>query len=280
MDVFEGKLQLFELFRHDTTLPKWKEKHKQTDIIVSNTVTLNDSPFRSMGMPESSMVIRSNSRWVSNSWLNRLITWLLEKFGRVTRREMTVQQLFSSVKDTVEQIVLVNERAAGYEALLAQAKLTGQTALHEQLVANLEAVRSETQLIAMGLTKTISEERLVELNKKSPRGIRIDWIDNFTRPIPADVIEKKRECDVRCIFDNYVVMHYDPKKKNAEPTQKQKIAMKDPILFGVIEGRRKLYFVGDWIDEHCDLTLDKVAELLGRGTVRVLDRAVLVPEAK
>lgn len=33
---------------------------------------------------------------------------------------------------------------------------------------------------------------------------------------------------------------------------------KDPILFGVIAGSNKLYFIGDWIDEYCDLRFDDV----------------------
>jgi len=35
---------------------------------------------------------------------------------------------------------------------------------------------------------------------------------------------------------------------------------KDPILFGVIAGSNKLYFIGDWIDEYCDLRFDDVVK--------------------
>jgi len=41
-------------------------------------------------------------------------------------------------------------------------------------------------------------------------------------------------------------------------------AKRDPILFGVIDGKRKLYFVGEWEDEYCNLTLDQMADVLGR----------------
>lgn len=38
-------------------------------------------------------------------------------------------------------------------------------------------------------------------------------------------------------------------------------------MFGVINGSKKLYYVADWIDEYCDLTLDKVIEILGKETI-------------
>ena len=41
-------------------------------------------------------------------------------------------------------------------------------------------------------------------------------------------------------------------------TNKENIKEKDPILFGVQSYMPdKLYYIIDWIDEHCDLTLDK-----------------------
>lgn len=45
-------------------------------------------------------------------------------------------------------------------------------------------------------------------------------------------------------------------------TQKEKEKAKDPILFGVIQGSRKLYFIGDWIDDYCDLTLEKMMKTI------------------
>lgn len=39
-------------------------------------------------------------------------------------------------------------------------------------------------------------------------------------------------------------------------------AKKDPILFGVIRNSDKLYYIADWVDEYCDLTLEKMFETL------------------
>ena len=65
------------------------------------------------------------------------------------------------------------------------------------------------------------------------------------------------------VFDNYVVMHYDPQGKHKEETRKEEAKRKDPILFGLIAGSRKLYYIADWVDEYCNLTLEKFVETLG-----------------
>jgi len=69
------------------------------------------------------------------------------------------------------------------------------------------------------------------------------------------------------IFDNYVVLHYDPQGKASEMSAEEKaqelVRRRDPILFGVFRGSRKLYFVGDWKDEQCDLTLQEIVDKLG-----------------
>ncbi|HEY8094921.1 MAG TPA: hypothetical protein VIE65_02365 [Methylobacter sp.] len=45
-------------------------------------------------------------------------------------------------------------------------------------------------------------------------------------------------------------------------------ARKDPILFGMIKGRRILYYICDWVDEYCDLTLDQIADTIGKETIQ------------
>ena len=114
-----------------------------------------------------------------------------------------------------------------------------------------------------GFNVTISEDNVVKFYKESDKGLRLDWIKNFTRMIPCEVIDAKVKLDNLKIFDNYVVMHYDPDAKSYAMTQQEIEDAKDPILFGVIEGSRKLYFVGDWVDEVCDLTLDALVTELG-----------------
>ena len=62
------------------------------------------------------------------------------------------------------------------------------------------------------------------------------------------------------VFDNYCILHYDPENNAISPTVAGKMA--DPILFGMIQGSTNLYYIADWIDEYCDLTLDRFIEEL------------------
>ena len=84
----------------------------------------------------------------------------------------------------------------------------------------------------------------------------MNWIKNFTRLIPVDIQEEVSKLVQDEVFDNFVILHYDPNDTGEELTKKEIERKKDPIIFGVIKESRKLYFINDWIDEYCDLTLD------------------------
>lgn len=204
------------------------------------------------------------------SFWSKLAFWRStpKKRAPVDEGTISVEEFFTHIKNSASELVIVKERAAGYERALTNAKKNGQTALLEQLKAGLNAYRMEAQLVSMGLTKYVSEEDIVRFYKQSKRGLRLDWIANFARQVPETVTTTKERADELGIFDNYVVLHYDPEGKAYAESEAEKAAKKDPILFGVMKGRRQLYFVGDWIDEFCDLTLDQFAEIMGREAVQ------------
>lgn len=189
--------------------------------------------------------------------------------------EISPKEFFESVKNSAEELVLANERFASYEKAIAHLKRSGQIAILERMEYDLEIHRAETQLYAIGHTKVVTEANVVEFASKACRELRLDWIKNFSRLIPEKVLEAKEKCDENLIFDNYVVMHYDPYKDGVLQTldeiKAQVAKEKDPILFGVIAGSNKLYYVGDWIDEYCDLTFDKLVEKLGEEAISAND---------
>jgi hypothetical protein len=195
----------------------------------------------------------------------------------IEEQRMTVLEFFTAVKGGVQNIDLVAERAAGYERALSEAKRAGQTALEERIVDAIEAVRAETHLLDMGITTYVEEAVIVEFVKKAPKGVRLDWLTNFTRQVPVEIIDKKEACDQRHTFDNYAVLHYDPLGTGRALTKQQEEDRKDPILFGIFRGQRKLYPIGDWVDEHCNLTLDEMAVVLGRRPETEIPRAFEVP---
>lgn len=180
---------------------------------------------------------------------------------------LDVLEFFAEVKGIVKntpEAAKYIDRTAGYIEAIQNADLAGQNALKERLLGGLIMNKYESVLFAVGKYYVITEDDVVNFAKKTPRGLAIDYVKNYVRPIPTEVINEMTKMNELEIFDNYVVLHYDPERKSFEETFKEKERRRDPILFGVIKGSRKLYYIADWADEYCDLTLDKFVETLQR----------------
>ena len=162
-------------------------------------------------------------------------------------------------------------RLSEYINCIGIAESTGQVALKEKLFGQLVINKYESILYANGYDKLITEDVMVKLTKKAPKALSLTYIANYTRTIPLDVIKKKLELDTLEIFDNYVILHYDPNGKSyaqtVEERRKEVEKAKDPILFGVIAGSDKLYYIGDWDDEYCNLRLENVVDIVGQEEV-------------
>ncbi len=202
----------------------------------------------------------------------------LEEYNKIKEEErrnevseITVEEFFKSIKNSAEELVLVNERYESYESAIKHLQQTGQQTILERMSLDLEIYKAESQLYATGRRKLITEQNVIDFAKKAPRALELTWIKNFTRSIPKKVVDIKVRMDELGIFDNYTILHFNPYGTGSELTEKEKENQKDPILFGVILGSQKLYYVGDWIDEYCDLTFDKMVETLGESAISAND---------
>ena len=171
---------------------------------------------------------------------------------------LTVPQFFTQIKKSAAELEVLENAGKNYEVFMNGVREMGQTALLEQLEDHLTVRRAEAMMLANGFTNAVSEDVIVRFGQQSPRGLRLDWLENFTRVLPPDVQEKLKTARGLDVFDNFVILHYDPEGKATQLTKKEILAKKDPILFGVVEGSTRLYFIADWIDEYCDLTLDQL----------------------
>jgi hypothetical protein len=132
---------------------------------------------------------------------------------------------------------------------LKEAEDAGQIALKEKLQSQLIINKYESILYGARIYYVIDETMIVDFVKKCKKGLRLDYVKNFIRPIPKQVIERKKMADSLEVFDNYAVLHYDPEMKSYSDTKKdseEKERKKDPILFGLISGSNKLYYIADW----------------------------------
>jgi hypothetical protein len=177
--------------------------------------------------------------------------------------EFDAIKFFSLVKATTKESAFTyKDRVSNYLKALHNSADMGQVALQEELLKGLITNKYESLLYAEGYYYVIDEPTIVDFIKKCEKGLSLDYIKNFTRPIPQSVVDKISKLNELEIFDNYVVLHYDPEKTAYKETEYERAKRKDPIIFGLIAGSKKLYYVTDWIDEYCDLTLEKFVDTL------------------
>lgn len=177
-------------------------------------------------------------------------------------------EFFKLVKLTTEEAKQAYvDRSQPYLLAIERAESMGQKALVDQLLSGMFVAKYESIFRAAGFGKSITEEQLVSFIKKSKKGVQLSYIKNFARNIPENVIEIKKKVDELYIFDNYCVLYYDSQKKaylqTSEEQEKERQRKADPILFGMIFGSRKLYYIADWVDEFCDLTLEEFLKVSG-----------------
>ena len=178
-----------------------------------------------------------------------------------------VLEFFRQIKGlSKEQSESYINRLKGYIIALKNTDMNGQTALKEKLLRDMVINKYESILYAKGLYYVVSEEQVVDFIKKTDKGVELTYVKNYLRVIPPQVTKLIVQLNELLIFDNYCILHYDPEKKSyaqtIEEQKKETQRRRDPILFGLIRGSNKLYYITDWVDEFCDLTLDKFVETL------------------
>jgi hypothetical protein len=259
-----GSLIVFDRFRIDYSLPKYRKVNSDVEDEEDPKTFKHRAPRRMAEFlvdDENTIMITPGAAITASkvkpSWWQRLFTRKI----KVT----SIKYVFDRVLENPEEIKIHQDRTAVFQELLTRAESAGQTSLIKELKAEQEVRSFESALFAMGIKRYISEPQLLKFVQNCPRGLCLDWVQNFTRLIPADIVAQKVRCDQVGLFDNYCVLHYDPDEKatTRQDREREAAARRDPILFGVMVGSRKLYFIGDWKDDLCDLTLQQVVDKLG-----------------
>lgn len=187
---------------------------------------------------------------------------------------MTPTEYFEKVKSKRETIT-DKELSEFYDNcinLFAKYQMTGQTRAMEKLAFYIDNVPKERELIRLGVDRYVYEDDVTSfLSSVKDRVIKITDIASYERDIPNDIAAKVEL--TRHLFDEYYIVFTDYTGE-AERKVETRRRDKDPILFGTFKDQKKrhisnrFYFLGDWVDEHCDLTFDRFVveskELLGK----------------
>lgn len=262
-------LEIFEHFHSDRMLPKFNKQQPVASNIATMESKFDDSTPEWGGTPFIVTNVGNSEYEMPVGWRHRLMRTIAKVLGisqtvpKGNYGSIDPLKIFVSVRKSLQEAKEYLDRISLYDVAIQQATLSGQTARVAKLTAAKRVVGCESVLRVAGFNQYLTETQLVLFASKCQKGLALDWAENFVRPIPDAVVKRKVEADSLKVFDNYVVLHYDPAGKAFELTPTQVAAKKDPILFGVIKDVRKLYFIGDWKDDECDLTMSEVESVLG-----------------
>ena len=231
------------------------------------TLVLNSNPAMDTVVSNYNTQLQiAMEKSAKNNIFNKIKSFFKKKETEVKEDEkyMDALQFFSMVKaSSKESVATYRDRVSDYLKSIHNAVTVGQTALVEDLLRGLVTNKYESVLFAEGLYYVVNEQQMVSFVKQCEKGIKLEYVKNFTRPMPQDIVDKIAKINQLEVFDNYVVLYYDPYGKIYKETAREEAKRKDPIIFGVIAGSEKLYYIADWIDEYCDLTLEAFIDAIG-----------------
>lgn len=147
-------------------------------------------------------------------------------------------------------------------ALMNKYKITGQRTGAEKLYKFAEVCEKELKAVDAGIDTYVNRKDIDEyIQKIASKQVVIIELENYERDIPDELVEKIADLQEKKIFDAFYVVFTDytgGERKKVEQARREK----DPILFGAMmigeQVNTRLYYIGDWVDEYCDLTLDKM----------------------
>lgn len=167
---------------------------------------------------------------------------------------------------TTEELQALYDNAC---SMMNKYKITGQRSGAEKLYKFAQVCEKELRAVAAGITTYVSRKDIDDYIKNiASKQVVIIELENYERDIPDELVDKIADLQEKKIFDAFYVVFTDytgGERKKVEQARRDK----DPILFGAMligdQVNTRLYYIGDWVDEYCDLTLDKmVAEFAAK----------------
>lgn len=208
----------------------------------------------------------------------------LKKTEENTGSELTPQQYFEEIKDrkhhiTDAKLVKVYDNCLD---LLNKYKITGQQKGMRKLMFHLECIEKEREIVKMGINTFIYRDDIEEyIDSVAKDTVKIIELENYEREIPDEIVEIVAA--VKDKFDQLYIVFTDYTGKVERQVEKER-REKDPILFGTFQNPSnrtvidRFYYLGDWEDEYCDLTLDKMVNETEKAGKRNIVKTISTPK--
>lgn len=184
--------------------------------------------------------------------------------------EINPKLYFTYVKNRLKEntVKALEPKVKRLKALAEEAMECEQTAVKEELLKFMVISIREMECIEAGYGKYVTRDDIEKFIKNvKGKTISFDELSKFPRVLPKDVRDILKEVQFTKIFDEFHILHNNPTNSTVK-TNKEKIIEKDPILFGRFSyDPERFFYITDWEDEYCDLTLEKFTEVL-KGKVK------------
>ena len=152
--------------------------------------------------------------------------------------------------------------------MIDRCKITGQTSMAKELAHHANLALKELEAASKGFDIFVNRKDIESyIDKVDGKAINIIELSRYEREIPDDIINKIVE--TKEIFDEFYIIYTDYTKETSKKVAKER-RDKDPMLFGAFldkdaDSKTKIYvedrlfFIADWVEEKCDLTLQQIA---------------------
>lgn len=199
-------------------------------------------------------------------------------------KELSPQEYFDIVKErkqhiTDEQLQAVYDNCL---ELLSKYKITGQTAGMKKLLFHLECIEKEREIVKIGIDTFVYRDDIeFYISEVASDVVKIIDIESYEREIPDEIVEIIGR--VKDKFDQLYIVFTDYTGKVERKVEAER-RRKDPILFGTFLDEKtrsvidRFYYLGDWVDEYCDLTLDKMVNETKNLGQRDIIRTIKTPK--
>lgn len=192
----------------------------------------------------------------------------------ITEDMMTPYEYFQNVKDSIKSMNDddLTKMYTAASTLMEKYQVFGQEKAEKRLAFHIKTILKEHDLLQLGINKFVYKDDITNyIDVISKKPVKIIEMKNFPREIPDDMIDVVTK--TKGIFDEYYVLFTDYSEGElVKEVEKER----DPILFGgfctknrdIVSDR--FYYLGDWVDEYCDLTLDKLIKETSKDIVKTI----------
>lgn len=166
--------------------------------------------------------------------------------------------------DREAQLLVIDETLK----LMKKTIITKQSKMAKKLKYQCELAIRELDVADQGFNIYVHRKDVEKyMDQVEGKAVKIIELTNYTREIPDDHMDRVTKASE--LFDELYVVFTDYANKESKKVAKER-RKKDPIMFGAFTVKDddetkpyvedKMFFICDWIEEKCDLTLEQLVQ--------------------